>query len=83
MRISRIPKRSVLLAIELYRGARSGYPSPCRFTPSCSTYAHEAVSTFGAARGTWLAIKRIARCRPLAAYGFDPVPTLDQRSSTP
>jgi len=46
----------------------------CRFYPTCSCYAHEAVETHGAVRGSWLAVKRLARCHPFAEGGVDPVP---------
>ena len=46
----------------------------CRFHPSCSLYAQEAVTVHGARRGTWLALRRILRCRPFGPWGFDPVP---------
>jgi putative membrane protein insertion efficiency factor len=46
----------------------------CRFHPSCSAYAIDALERYGAMRGTWLAVKRIARCNPWSSGGFDPVP---------
>jgi putative membrane protein insertion efficiency factor len=46
----------------------------CRFEPSCSTYAMEAVATHGAVKGAWLTLRRLGRCHPFAAPGFDPVP---------
>ncbi len=51
------------------------YGQVCRYYPSCSTYALEAVTVHGAARGSWLAMRRLARCHPWAAGGVDPVPT--------
>jgi uncharacterized protein len=46
----------------------------CRFTPSCSHYAEEAIERHGALHGTWLALRRVGRCHPWCAGGFDPVP---------
>ena len=46
----------------------------CRFMPSCSEYAAQVLVEHGPARGSWLAIKRLCRCRPLAAWGYDPPP---------
>ena len=60
--------RGYQLAISPLLGPR------CRFYPSCSQYAIEAIETHGAVRGTWLTIKRISRCHPWHEGGFDPVP---------
>ncbi|MFK7855111.1 MAG: membrane protein insertion efficiency factor YidD [Granulosicoccus sp.] len=49
-------------------------PPRCRFVPSCSEYAAEAIETYGTARGGWLAAKRVCRCHPFHPGGFDPVP---------
>jgi uncharacterized protein len=48
----------------------------CRFQPSCSVYASEAIRMHGARRGSWLAIKRLAKCHPFGAHGVDPVPSV-------
>jgi len=63
------------LLIRGYQLAISPLLGPsCRFYPSCSHYALEAIDTHGALRGTWLTIKRISRCHPFHEGGFDPVP---------
>ena len=49
-------------------------PPSCRFAPSCSAYALEALRRFGAIRGGWLSVKRLARCQPWGGCGYDPVP---------
>ena len=51
----------------------------CRFSPSCSTYATEAVTRFGPWRGAWIAVRRLARCHPFAEGGIDPVPVPAER----
>ena len=49
-------------------------PNSCRYEPTCSHYAYEAIERHGAARGAWLAVKRLARCTPWGGRGWDPVP---------
>ncbi len=66
---------ALLFLLRAYQAVRVGRPSPCHFVPSCSAYAAEAVELHGAARGSWLALRRIARCRPFGSRGFDPVPS--------
>lgn len=58
-----------------YQRAMEGRPSPCRFTPSCSSYAVEALHEHGTARGLWLTVRRLLRCRPFGPSGWDPVPS--------
>ncbi|HXZ83665.1 MAG TPA: membrane protein insertion efficiency factor YidD [Acidimicrobiales bacterium] len=60
--------------IRIYQAVRFNRLSPCRFVPSCSEYAAEAITTHGALRGSWLALRRLGRCRPAGGRGFDPVP---------
>lgn len=73
------PTRSLMarLLLMMFRGyqlLRVGRVSPCRFTPTCSVYATEAVERHGAARGAVLAARRLGRCRPGGPNGYDPVP---------
>ncbi|MGH9164774.1 MAG: membrane protein insertion efficiency factor YidD [Acidimicrobiales bacterium] len=69
------PGAQVLAApVRLYRVVRAGRPSPCRFVPSCSSYALEALARHGAGRGGWLTVRRLARCHPWGGFGLDPVP---------
>ncbi len=66
--------------IRLYQTLRAGRMSPCRFVPSCSEYAAEAIEQHGLSRGSWLAARRIGRCRPGGGYGYDPVPERERLS---
>jgi uncharacterized protein len=68
--------RAALFALNVYKLYLSPHlAGTCRFTPTCSRYAYEAIERFGLARGSWLALKRLLRCQPLSKkFGFDPVP---------
>jgi uncharacterized protein len=66
--------RVVRRGITLYQLLRVGRASPCRYLPSCSDYALEALERHGLLRGGMLAVRRIARCHPWAGHGLDPVP---------
>ena len=65
----------LVLPIQFYRYCISPlFPPVCRFTPTCSQYAIEALRKYGPVKGGWLAIKRICRCHPWGGSGYDPVP---------
>ena len=67
--------RALAAAIRFYQlGVAPYLGTNCRFTPGCSSYALEAIGTHGAFRGTWLALRRLARCHPWGGSGYDPVP---------
>ncbi len=64
-----------IFLIRVYQKVISPWLGPsCRFTPTCSQYAAEALQKYGAAKGLWLTVKRIARCNPWGGHGHDPVP---------
>lgn len=68
-------QRLLIGLIHVYRRVLSPLiGQQCRFTPTCSRYAEEAIELYGAGRGSWMAFKRILRCQPLCAGGEDPVP---------
>ena len=67
--------RILIALVSLYRGTLGPLlGGACRFHPSCSQYAQEAIARHGARRGTRLALRRLLRCRPFGPFGFDPVP---------
>ncbi|WP_235190813.1 membrane protein insertion efficiency factor YidD [Amycolatopsis rifamycinica] len=69
------PADMLVAAIRVYqREVSARRPACCRFSPSCSAYAVEALTHHGAARGGWLTIRRLTRCRPGGPRGYDPVP---------
>ena len=68
-------KRLCMALIRGYQRFISPHTRPaCRFEPTCSYYALEAIERFGALKGIWLAVKRLARCHPWGGHGYDPVP---------
>ncbi len=82
-----LPARALLRAIRLYQVTLSpalpalfGPTCGCRFAPTCSHYAAEAIQSHGALRGAWLAVRRLAKCTPLHPGGFDPVPATADRT---
>lgn len=60
--------------VRVYRSVRAGRPSPCRYQPSCSAYALDALEQHGAFHGGWLTVRRLGRCHPWGGHGWDPVP---------
>jgi uncharacterized protein len=69
-----IAKALILIAKGWQKGPSVILPPSCRFAPSCSAYAIEAISRYGAVKGSWLATRRILRCHPFGGHGYDPVP---------
>ncbi|MFN0049746.1 MAG: membrane protein insertion efficiency factor YidD [Cytophagales bacterium] len=64
-----------ILLVKFYKYSLSPLlPMACRYTPTCSQYAEDAINKYGVWKGTWLGIKRISRCHPWGGSGYDPVP---------
>lgn len=75
MTLHRVPREIVKLLIRGYQLTLSHLMlTQCRFEPSCSRYTYEAVERYGALRGGWLGLRRILKCHPFHAGGYDPVP---------
>jgi putative membrane protein insertion efficiency factor len=70
------PVKAALFALRFYKSYLSIlFAGSCRFHPTCSRYTYEAIERFGVARGTWLGVKRLARCQPFSRkFGYDPIP---------
>ena len=69
-----IARLLILIARGWQLGPSRVLPPSCRYSPSCSAYAITALQRYGAARGSWMALKRIGRCHPWGGQGYDPVP---------
>lgn len=67
-------KNTAQLLIRGYQRIFSFREPTCRYLPSCSEYANDAIENYGTIKGTWLSIKRLLRCHPLGNHGYDPVP---------
>ena len=80
-----LPVRIALLALRFYKTYLSFlFAGNCRFEPTCSRYAYEAIERFGVGRGIWLGLKRLLRCQPLSRkFGYDPVPETWENISLP
>lgn len=74
--LGNLPRFMVLLPIKAYQKTLSKAlpPNTCRFYPTCSHYAYQAVYKYGALKGGWMGVKRIVRCNPFNQGGFDPIP---------
>ena len=69
-----VVSRALIRVVRAYQHLRAGRPSPCRYQPTCSSYAIEALEVHGALRGSWLSVRRLSRCHPWGGHGWDPVP---------
>ncbi len=75
-------RRILIGVIRVYQmGISPWTPATCRFSPTCSAYAIEAIGTHGVARGGWLTVKRVGRCHPWGGFGLDSVPPRTNRQA--
>ena len=82
------PTLAIRIAFRIYKSVLSPIlhafsPSQCLYLPTCSEYAYVALTRFGLFRGSWLALRRLARCHPFAKGGLDPVPTRNSEPNPP
>ena len=81
--VVKLPARFIRLLIAIYRYGISPFiPNRCRYYPTCSAYADEAIRRYGVVRGGGLAVRRLCRCHPWGGHGVDPVPDLTPSKST-
>ena len=79
-----VAARALSVPVRLYQAVRAGRPSPCRYWPTCSDYALEALAGHGAVRGLWLTARRLLRCHPWAfRSGVDLVPAVRRTVTSP
>ena len=74
-----IYKRAAQRVISTYQTLSANRLPSCRYVPSCSEYAYEAIETHGVLRGGWYTTKRLCRCHPFGSHGYDPIPARDNK----
>lgn len=81
--MTRILKKILILPIRFYQAAISPLLGPsCRFTPTCSHYAIEAIEEWGPLKGAWMGLRRLLKCHPWGPHGYDPVPKNPRREKS-
>ncbi len=75
-------KKILLFIIHIYQKIPGSWHQSCRFIPTCSEYAKQAITEYGSMKGSILAIKRVFRCHPGGKYGYDPVPIMKKGGNT-
>lgn len=69
-----VMKKVLIFIIKIYQKIPGPWHNGCRFVPTCSNYAIEAINIYGSFKGSWMTLKRIMRCNPFGGSGYDPVP---------